>query len=48
MSHGLISCKLEVLTAENYDRDCRSLQSLAPNVNIVNMYGTTEVRIPHR
>ncbi|KAF3481347.1 L-aminoadipate-semialdehyde dehydrogenase large subunit [Arthroderma uncinatum] len=25
-------------------RDCRSLQSLAPNVNIVNMYGTTETQ----
>lgn len=25
-------------------RDCRSLQGLAPNVSIVNMYGTTEVR----
>jgi hypothetical protein len=27
-------------------RDCRSLQGLAPNVSIVNMYGTTEVRTP--
>ncbi|OJJ49460.1 hypothetical protein ASPZODRAFT_1496779 [Penicilliopsis zonata CBS 506.65] len=25
-------------------RDCRSLQTLAPNVNIVNMYGTTETQ----
>ena len=25
-------------------RDCRSLQNLAPNVNIVNMYGTTETQ----
>ncbi|KAL3455247.1 hypothetical protein BJX64DRAFT_272766 [Aspergillus heterothallicus] len=25
-------------------RDCRSLQGLAPNVNIVNMYGTTETQ----
>lgn len=25
-------------------RDCRSLQSLAPNVSIVNMYGTTETQ----
>ena len=25
-------------------RDCRSLQALAPNVNIVNMYGTTETQ----
>lgn len=25
-------------------RDCRSLQSLAPNVKIVNMYGTTETQ----
>ncbi|KAI9661553.1 MAG: large subunit of alpha-aminoadipate reductase [Trizodia sp. TS-e1964] len=25
-------------------RDCRSLQLLAPNVNIVNMYGTTETQ----
>lgn len=25
-------------------RDCRALQSLAPNVNIVNMYGTTETQ----
>ncbi|KAI5293620.1 large subunit of alpha-aminoadipate reductase [Ascosphaera acerosa] len=25
-------------------RDCRSLRSLAPNVNIVNMYGTTETQ----
>ncbi|KAL1959532.1 hypothetical protein VTO42DRAFT_1977 [Malbranchea cinnamomea] len=25
-------------------RDCKSLQSLAPNVNIVNMYGTTETQ----
>ncbi|KAL1983041.1 hypothetical protein VTN96DRAFT_524 [Rasamsonia emersonii] len=25
-------------------RDCRSLQSIAPNVNIVNMYGTTETQ----
>ncbi|KAH0543946.1 large subunit of alpha-aminoadipate reductase [Glutinoglossum americanum] len=25
-------------------RDCRSLQRLAPNVNIVNMYGTTETQ----
>ncbi|EAU35759.1 L-aminoadipate-semialdehyde dehydrogenase large subunit [Aspergillus terreus NIH2624] len=25
-------------------RDCRNLQSLAPNVNIVNMYGTTETQ----
>ncbi|KAI5291225.1 large subunit of alpha-aminoadipate reductase, partial [Ascosphaera aggregata] len=25
-------------------RDCRSLQYLAPNVNIVNMYGTTETQ----
>ncbi|EXJ64602.1 L-aminoadipate-semialdehyde dehydrogenase [Cladophialophora yegresii CBS 114405] len=25
-------------------RDCRSLQSLAPNVRIVNMYGTTETQ----
>lgn len=28
-------------------RDCRSLQGLAPNVSIVNMYGTTEVRTFH-
>jgi L-2-aminoadipate reductase len=25
-------------------RDCKSLQSLAPNVYIVNMYGTTETQ----
>ena len=25
-------------------RDCRSLQNLAPNVRIVNMYGTTETQ----
>ena len=25
-------------------RDCRALQNLAPNVNIVNMYGTTETQ----
>ena len=25
-------------------RDCKSLQNLAPNVNIVNMYGTTETQ----
>ncbi|KAF9887979.1 large subunit of alpha-aminoadipate reductase [Aspergillus nanangensis] len=25
-------------------RDCKSLQALAPNVNIVNMYGTTETQ----
>ncbi|KAI1624220.1 L-aminoadipate-semialdehyde dehydrogenase [Exophiala viscosa] len=28
-------------------RDCRSLQNLAPNVRIVNMYGTTETQIDY-